>query len=64
MNAAAEIINEMYLRHVRTLPDDVLREVFGLSQEMIDSIKSLNDNQLRKLITTNQFLITLKDNIL
>lgn len=64
MNAAAEIMNEMFLRRVREMPDEVLIEHFGLTQEMIDVLKGLSDTQLNKLIKTNQFLVNLKDDIL
>jgi hypothetical protein len=64
MNAAAEIINELYLRKLRELPDEIAVEVFGLSLDMVQTLKALDDRQLLKLIKTNQFLITLKDNII
>lgn len=64
MNAAAEIINELYLRKLRELPDEIAVEVFGMSLDMVQTLKALDERQLLKLIKTNQFLITLKDNII
>lgn len=52
-----QLLNALYIDTVRSLPEDVLVEVFGLSIDMIHTLKEIPVGDLAKITECNQLLL-------